>query len=249
MNKKLMKTTTISLILAGSAVVWTGCVNPDGSPDNTGTGILSGAAIGARTGAAIGGHRNAGPDALFGATAGAIAGGLIGHAADQQQQARLQAQAPQTYVRVTQQQPLTVADVKAMVRAGIAEDVVINQIASTHTGFRLSSADIIDLRDSGVSDKIVNYMINTATDPSAIVSGTPTVVVVNDAPPAPLGETIVVAAPGPDYVWVRGDWVWNGRWVWVGGHWACPPHPHGEWIPGYWVKGPHGWYRTEGYWR
>jgi outer membrane lipoprotein SlyB len=224
-------------------------VNPDGSPDNTGTGILSGAAIGALTGAAIGGHRNAGPDALFGAAAGAIAGGLIGHAADQQQQARLQAQAPQTYVRVTQQQPLTVADVKAMVRAGIAEDVVINQIASTHTGFRLSSADIIDLRDSGVSDKIVNYMINTATDPSAIVSGTPTVVVVNDAPPAPLGETIVVAAPGPDYVWVRGDWVWNGRWVWVGGHWACPPHPHGEWIPGYWVKGPHGWYRTEGYWR
>jgi outer membrane lipoprotein SlyB len=244
-----MKLPAVGLILAASAVVWTGCVNPDGSPDNTGSGALLGGALGAITGAAIGGGRHGGQDALLGAAAGAIAGGLIGHSADQEQQARLRAQAPQTYVRVSQQQPLTTADVKALVKAGIAEDVVINQIASTHTGFRLSSADIIDLRDAGVSDKIINFMINTATDPSAIVSGSPAIVVVNDAPPPAPVETITIAQPGPDYIWVSGDWVWNGRWVWVGGHWAYPPHPHGTWVAGYWVKGPHGWYRTEGYWR
>jgi hypothetical protein len=131
----------------------------------------------------------------------------------------------------------------------VSEDVVINQISSTHTGFRLSSADIIDLRDAGVSDKIINYMINTATDPTAIVSGSPAAVVVTDTPPPAPAETITLAQPGPDYIWVGGEWVWNGRWVWVGGHWAYPPHPHGVWVPGYWVKGPHGWYRTEGYWR
>jgi outer membrane lipoprotein SlyB len=244
-----MKLPAVSLILATSAVVWTGCVNPDGSPDNTGSGALIGGALGAITGAAIGGGRHGGTDALFGAAAGAIAGGLIGHSMDQQQQAQLQSQAPETYVRVSQQQPLTTADIKALVKAGVSEDVVINQISSTHTGFRLSSADIIDLRDAGVSDKIINYMINTATDPAAIVSGSPAAVVVNDAPPPAPVETITLAQPGPDYIWVGGEWVWNGRWVWVGGHWAYPPHAHGVWVSGYWVKGPHGWYRTEGYWR
>jgi len=237
-----MKASTIGLILAASAVAWTGCVNPDGSPDNTGTGALMGGAIGAITGAAIGGNRHGGSDALFGAAAGAIAGGLIGHSADQQEQARLQAQAPQTYVRVSQQQPLSTADVKALAKAGIAEDVIINQLASTHSGFRLGSADIIDLRDSGVSDKVINYMISTA-------SGLPTPVMVADDPPPIPAETITVVPPGPDYVWIQGEWVWSGRWVWVGGHWASPPHPHGTWVAGYWVKGPHGWYKTEGYWR
>ena len=246
-----MKLPTVSLILAISAVVWTGCVNPNGTPDNTGTGVLSGAALGALMGAAIGGPRNAGADALFGAAAGAVAGGLIVHSADQAQQAELQAQAPATYVRVTQQQPLSVTDVKALAKAGISDDVIISQLVSTHTGFRLSSDAIIDLRNAGVSDRVVNFMISTASDPTAIVSGTtPVVVVANDGPPAPLAETIVVPAPSPDYIWIRGDWVWSeGRWIWVGGHWANPPHAHGVWVPGYWVKGPQGWYRTEGYWR
>jgi hypothetical protein len=245
-----MKLSTVSLMLATSAVAWTGCVNPDGSPDNTGTGALMGGAIGAITGAAIGGNRHGGSDALFGAAAGAIAGGLIGHSAGQQQQARLQAQAPQTYVRVTQQQPLSIPDVKALAKAGIAEDVIINQLASTHSGFRLSSADIIDLRNSGVGDRVINYMISTANEPTAVVSVLPTPLVVgSDGPPPPPVESTTVVQPGPDYVWIAGDWVWDGRWVWVGGHWTRVPHARAVWVSGYWVQGPHGWFKTEGYWR
>ncbi len=30
--------------------------------------------------------------------------------------------------------------------------------------------------------------------------------------------------PGPAYVWVNGQWVWNGTaWVWMEGHWAVVP--------------------------
>lgn len=241
-----MKLATVSLILAVSAVVWTGCENPDGSPNNTGSGALIGGALGAIAGAALGG-RHGGQDAFFGAAAGVVAGSLIGHSMDEDQRARLQAEAPATYVRVNQQQPLTMADVKAMAKAGISEDVIINQINTTHTGFHLTSADIIDLRDSGVSDKVVNFMISTGNDPGAIPSGS-TAVTVETAPPPP-AEDVMIAAPGPDYVWVGGEWVWSGRWVWVGGHWAYPPHPHVVWVPGVWVSGPHGWYRTPGYWR
>ena len=242
-----MKLSTVGLILAASAVVWTGCVNPDGTQNNTASGALIGGAVGAITGAAIGG-RHGGADALFGAAAGVVAGSLIGNAVDHDQQARLQAQAPVTYVRVSQQQPLTTSDVKALAKAGVSEDVIITQIVSTHSGFRLSSTDIIDLRDSGVSYKVINFMINTANDPAAVFGGSPATVVVNDGPPAPLVENVAVA-PAPGYIWIGGEWVWNGRWVWVSGHWANPPRANVVWIPGYWVRGSHGWYRTEGYWR
>lgn len=243
-----MKIGTVSLIVATSAVVLTGCVNPDGTQNNTGSGALIGGALGAIAGAALGG-RNAGAAALFGGASGAVVGGLIGNSMDQEQDARLRAEAPQTYVRVSQQQPLSITDIKALAKANISDDVIIAQITTTHTGFHLTSSDIIDLRDAGVSDRVINFMINTATDPNAIPAGSPPqTVVVADAPPPPPDDPVVVS-PGPDYVWIHGEWVWNGRWVWVGGHWAYPPHAHGVWVEGVWVRGPHGWYRRPGYWR
>jgi uncharacterized protein YcfJ len=244
-----MKWHSLTLAVAAVAVLATGCETPEGAPDNTGTGALMGGAVGAISGAAIGGPRNGGAGALIGAAAGVIAGGLIGHQMDQDQQAQLRAQAPQTYVRVEQRQPLGIADIKAMVRAGVADDVIISQIIGSHTVFHLSAADVIDLHNSGVSDRVVNYMINTpGTATAAPPPQTTTVMEGTPPPPAPPPETMVVA-PGPGYVWVGGEWVWNGGWVWVGGHWAYPPQPHAIWISGYWWRDYHGWHRAPGYWR
>lgn len=243
-----MKWHSLTMAVAAIALLVTGCETPEGTPDNTGTGALMGGAVGAISGAAIGGPRNGGAGALIGAAAGVIAGGLIGHQIDQDQQARLRAQAPQTYVRVEQGQPLGVADIKAMARAGVADDVIISQIIGSHTVFHLSAAEIIDLHNSGVSDRVVNYMINTPGTATPAPAATTTVVEGTPPPPAPLTETMVVA-PGPGYVWVAGEWVWNGGWVWVGGHWAYPPQPHAVWISGYWWRDYHGWHRAPGYWR
>jgi outer membrane lipoprotein SlyB len=238
-----MKLHVLILALAASAIVLTGCVNPDGTQNNTGSGAL----IGAGSGALIGGANGRGGEgALIGAAVGALAGGLIGNAMDQDQQARLRAQSPQTYVRVEQGQPLSIADVKALAKAGISEDVIINQIQNSRTVYHLSAADIIDLRDAGVTDKVVNYMINTPSTAGA--AAPPSTVVVQQAPPPPPVETVVVA-PGPDYVWIGGEWEWNGRWIWVTGHWGYPPHPHAVWVRGYWGRGPHGWSKAPGHWR
>ena len=238
------KLTKCVIALSGAAVFLTGCVNPDGTQNNTGTGAIVGGALGALTGAAIGGSRHGGPDALIGAAIGAVGGGLIGNSMDREQEARLRAEAPQTYARVDQGQPLTIADVKSLAKAGISEDVIINQISTSHTVFHLSSADIIDLRDSGVSDKVVNYMINTATT----VSSAP-VTVIEQAPPPPPVETVIVA-PGPDYVWIDGEWVWGGAsWVWIGGHWGYPPYPHAVWVEGRSWHDHYGWHHERGRWR
>ena len=227
--------------VAASAVVLTGCVNPNGTQNNTGTGALIGGAMGAITGAAIGGPRNGGAGALIGAAAGMIAGGAIGNSMDQQQQDRLRAQAPQSYVRVVQGQPLGIADVKAMAQAGVSDDVIIAQIQGSHTAFHLSAADIIDLHNSGVSDRVVNsyaeFRRNCATNHDGCAG----------APPAPLPETVVVERPGPGYAWVGGEWVWNGGWFWRAGYWAY--RPGGIWVEGGWSRGPRGWYHSPGHWR
>jgi uncharacterized protein YcfJ len=242
---KIMKWYSLILIAAVSSTLLTGCVNPNGSPDNTGTGALSGAAIGAFSGAVIGGPRNGGAGALIGAAAGAIAGGLIGHSADEQQEAQLRAEAPQTYVRVQEKQPLGVEDVKAMVRAGVSDDVIISQIISTHTAYHLSADDIISLHDAGVSTKVVNYMINTPNTATPAPADTTTVV---SQPPPPSPEETMVPAPAPGYVWISGEWIWNGRWVWTAGHWGLPPYAGAVWVRGYWMRGPYGWGRTPGHW-
>ncbi len=239
-----MKTSQLILTAAGLAVLLTGCQNPDGSQNNTGSGALIGGAIGAITGAAIGGSRHGGEGALIGAAAGVIAGGLVGNSMDQDQQARLRAQAPQTYARVDQGQPLSVADIKALAKAGINEDVMVTQIKNSRTIFHLSAADIIDLRDAGVSDKVVNCMINTASEGQAQAAP----VIIQQAPPPPPVETVVVS-PGPGYIWVSGEWEWSGRWIWVGGHWANPPRPQAVWVVGRSWHEPHGWHYERGHWR
>jgi uncharacterized protein YcfJ len=165
---------------------------------------LIGGAFGALTGAAIGG-RHGGPDALFGAAAGALAGGLIGNAADRKQEARLKAQAPQTYERIDRGSPLSLADVKALAKVGISEDVTLCQIQNSRTVFHLSAADIIDLRDGGVSDKVVNFMINTPTTIGVTSETTPGTTAYISQPPPPSSVETVVVAPGPDYNWIAGE--------------------------------------------
>jgi outer membrane lipoprotein SlyB len=240
-----MKLQILSLALAASAMLFAGCEYPNGEPNYTGSGVLVGGGAGAITGAAIGGSRYGGEGALLGAAVGAVAGGLIGNSMDRQEQERLREQAPQTYARLDQGQLLSVADIKALARAGINDDVIISQIRNTHTVYHLSAADIIDLRDAGVSNRVIDFMINT---PATVGVAAPTsTVVVAGPPPPPPAETVVVA-PGPGYVWIGGEWVWNGGWVWVAGHWGYPPYPHAVWVRGYWYHGPHGWYRAGGHW-
>ena len=234
------------LSLVSSTALLSGCVNPDGTQNNTGSGALLGGAIGAIGGAAIGGSHHGGQDALIGAAVGALAGGLIGNSMDQEQRDRLRSQSPQTYSKMEQGQPLSIADIKALAHAGISDDVIVSQIKNSRAVFRLSAADIIDLRDSGVTDKVVNYMINTpSTVPESVSTQT---TAIQYAPPAPPVETVIVS-PGSGYVWVDGEWEWEGRWVWVGGHWMHPPRPGVVWVVGRPWHDHRGWHDEHGHWR
>jgi hypothetical protein len=136
--------------------------------------------------------------------------------------------------------------VKALAAATLSDDVIISQIRNSRTVFHLSSADILDLKNSGVDEKVIDFMINTPTSIAGTALASQTVVA-GTPPPAPVDS--VVVAPGPGYVWVDGEWIWNGGWVWASGHWIVPPYPHAIWIHGYWGRGPHGYHRVPGHWR
>jgi hypothetical protein len=142
-------------------------------------------------------------------------------------------------VVIAPSQPLGIADIMAMAKAGVGDDIIINQINNSHSIYNLDANTIIGLKTSGVSEKVITYMMNTASN-----------VVVTQPPPPPQSDLVVVS-PGPDYVWVDGEWEWNGgAWVWIGGRWILPPHPHAVWVAARWDCDPHGgWHRAPGYWR
>jgi hypothetical protein len=208
----LLATTLAGLSLAS-------CISPQGRPDYTASGTLTGGATGAIIGS-MAGHSGSG--AAIGAMGGALIGGLIGHGMDQEQEARLRAQAPQTFTRVEQSQPLTTYDVKSLIRAGISDDLVISQIRNSRTVYHLNTAEIVDLKNAGVSETIIDFMINTPTQiQSSEVSG-----VVGNLPPAPIYEPYYIA-PSPGFIWIDGSWFWGvDRWTWRRGYWHRPHHQH-----------------------
>lgn len=210
-----MKRYIYLLTAAGLSV--TGCMSPQGTPNYTASGALAGGATGVVLGSM---SRDPRAGAAAGGAAGAVLGGLIGHGMDQAQNARLQAQAPQTLQRVEQGVALTVSDVKELVAAGIGDDLIISQIRNSRTVYHLRTADIVALKNAGTSNAVIDCMINT---PAQIRSASAAVDAV-PAPPPPRQERIA-PPPGPGYVWVAGAWIRCGEgWRWRGGYWQRSGH-------------------------
>jgi len=55
-------------------------------------------------------------------------------------------------------------------------------------------------------------------------------------------------APGPGYIWIDGDWIFEGgTYVWHEGHWGLP-RGHRSWQAGHWENRNNGWYWQRGHW-
>ena len=70
-----------------------------------------------------------------------------------------------------------------------------------------------------------------------------------EAPPPLLQSEVMVASPGPGFIWVSGYWGWRaGNHAWVHGHWERPPHPHSTWVQPRWEHRGRGYVFIRGYW-
>ncbi|MBI2742302.1 MAG: hypothetical protein HYX48_00090 [Chlamydiales bacterium] len=137
--------------VVGAALVLAGCES------KAGTGAL----VGAGGGALIGGVAGGGTGALIGGAVGAGTGALIGYALDEQDRKIMESRSPQTLDRIDRGQQMTVQDIKNMSKNGLKDETIINQIKATNSVYHLTSDQIIDLKKSGVSQNVIDYMIET----------------------------------------------------------------------------------------
>jgi hypothetical protein len=176
--------------LALHAALICGC----SSMNNTEGGAAAGGLLGAGTGALIGqatGHTGAG--ALIGAGVGAVSGGLIGHAVDESEKRQAALAARGT---------LGTTDIVQMAQAHVSDEVIISQIRTTGSVFRLSSNDTIWLKQQGVSDAVVTEMLASANRvPRRVYSGAPV-----------YAEPVYVAEPPPPPVSVGVGFGCHGHW-------------------------------------
>ena len=121
-----------------------------------GTGALVGGGAGIGAGALISGTPQG---ALIGGAVGAVSGATIGAAVDSNSNDGYQA--PKNNKR---QEQLSLEDIKRMAQAGVADDKIISVIHSTGSVYYLSSAEIADLKNNGVSQRVIDYMIQTGNE-------------------------------------------------------------------------------------
>lgn len=58
-------------------------------------------------------------------------------------------------------QSMGLPDIKMLAKSGVSDEVILSQIRNSHSVYRLSAAEILDLKDAGVSEKVIDFMINT----------------------------------------------------------------------------------------
>lgn len=168
----------ICLIVSIITVSFTGCATHEG------TGAAIGGALGAGTGTLIGaasGHAGAG--ALIGGGIGALGGALVGREEDKAERREMVRQAS-----ASSSGPMSTGDVLYMTSQGVSEDNIIAQIRNTRTRFVLTTDDLVNLKNQGVSPRVMQVMQESQRLPAQriIVREPPPVVYVEPYPPPPV---------------------------------------------------------------
>lgn len=137
---------------------------------NAKTRVAEGAGIGALLGAAVGGivgnqSHHAGEGVAIGLAAGALTGAVVGSQIEKQPAAAApQGQAASAQPQTQNQAPvfnpnqITVQQVIDFTKQGVNEDVIIDKIRLTNSKFNLSEADLAQLKQANVSQKVILLM-------------------------------------------------------------------------------------------
>ncbi len=102
-----------------------------------------------------------GQGALIGGAVGAIGGGLVGAALDEQDRKMMEQSSPRTVERMDHGEPLTISDVIKLSQGGVSDETIIRYIKRSETTYNLSQAQIDRLKEAGVNQRVINYMVNT----------------------------------------------------------------------------------------
>ena len=65
------------------------------------------------------------------------------------------------YETANKNEPLSLDDIKKMNDLGMTDDKIINKIKSSGSKFYLTGSDRRELKNAGVSERVINYMAKT----------------------------------------------------------------------------------------
>ena len=68
---------------------------------------------------------------------------------------------PAIYDKMVNGDPLSVYDIKALARAHVSDAVVLRYIRDHGTVYYLTSDDVVSMRKAGVSQSVIDYMLQT----------------------------------------------------------------------------------------
>jgi uncharacterized protein YcfJ len=145
-----LKIAMMCILATGFVVSLAGC---DTMGENTKRGAVGGALVGSIAGGVIGhqsGHGVGG--ALIGGTVGALGGGMIGDSIDKKKTKE---------EIMTGKEKLGISDVIVLAKSGMTDDAIIAKIAETASVYHLSVEEITALQKEGVSNRVINYMMDT----------------------------------------------------------------------------------------
>ncbi len=108
-------------------------------------------------------HPHAPGSALVGGIVGAVSEGIASSSLDNQARLIMEEKSPNTLNKIDRGQRLSLNDIKAMSEAGISDPVIATQITTTGSIFYLTSSDILDLKNAGVSTRVIDVMIQTGS--------------------------------------------------------------------------------------
>ncbi len=86
---------------------------------------------------------------------------LVGNALDEQDRKIMEKTSPRTVDRMDRKEPLTINDIIKLSQGGVSDDTIIRYIQENRTTYNLSQAQINRLQEAGVSQRVINYMIET----------------------------------------------------------------------------------------
>ena len=164
MKRALLSVVTLGVL--GAAVA--------GCETKAGTGALIGGAAGAGIGAIVGkqSHGHTAGGAVIGGAVGALGGALIGNEMDNQDRADARRDrdydtytSRRTVVRTTEVRAadvVTRTDVIEWTRRGDRDEQIIDRIERSASVPRLTARDENDLRDAGVSERVILSMKDAA---------------------------------------------------------------------------------------
>jgi hypothetical protein len=153
------------------------------SPYHADRGALFGGLLGAGTGAIVGDALgNAGAGTAIGAGVGALTGAAIGESMDQME-ARNRAMIAAQIGREVRAGAVTIEDVVLMSEAGVDDELIINHIRANGITRVPGTHELISLKNNGVSTAVIRAM--------------------QEPPPQPRPETVVIERPAPPPVVVE----------------------------------------------